>query len=182
MDPIAETHAEVERSEKVEQLINEFLGPWDEAASDDVKTMVVGNLRGFASFLVRKGIATLVLLLACVAVNAQTTEEPKVCISQAAANQCAANTRERDALREEVKTLKEVISSRDKTIENLKETNRQNVADLTERLNSTEIKLAETAGELKEAKANINRVLMMNEFLLKNGRNKCGGLTIFCIQ
>ena len=121
--------------------------------------------------------------LGLMAVQAQDLpDQPKVCISQAAANQCAANTRERDALLEEVKVLKEVVASRDKTIENLKETNRLNVADLTKRLNETEINFAKTSGELIEARANINRVLMMNEFLLKNGRNKCGGFTIFCIQ
>src|SRR5690606_10454861 len=124
-----------------------------------------------------------IVLFSATLANAQVTEDvPKVCISQAAANQCAANTRERDALLEQVKALQDVIASRDATIESLKETNRKNVEQLTERLTSTEIKLAETAGELKEAKANINRVLFMNEFLLKNGRNKCGGLTIFCIQ
>lgn len=130
-----------------------------------------------------KKILFILVLLVGTTVNAQDAPaEPKVCISQAAANQCAANTRERDALLEEVATLKEVVAARDKTIGDLKETNRKNVEDLTGRLHATENKLSETAGELKEARANINRVLMMNEFLLKNGRNKCGGITIFCIQ
>jgi hypothetical protein len=55
-DPIAETQREVEESEKIEALISEFLGPWDEAASEHVKTMVIGNLRGYTGFLKRKGV------------------------------------------------------------------------------------------------------------------------------
>jgi len=44
------------------------------------------------------------------------------------------------------------------------------------------IEYAKTLGELVGAKGELISLRAQLEFVLKNGRNKCGGLTLFCIQ
>lgn len=110
------------------------------------------------------------------------TEEPKVCISQDAANKCAENARTVSAQDVLIAELQNTIKTRDASIEELKATNRQNVADLTEANRKTEIKLAEVSGELIGTKAALVDSRAIIQFLLTNGRKKCGPLTFLCVQ
>lgn len=123
----------------------------------------------------------LIVLGSCQYAYAQI-DEPKVCISQDAANKCAENARVVSAQEAEIAALKASVAERDKSIEELKATNRQNVADLTERLGKTENKLAETTGELIGVKTALVDQRAIIQFLLTNGRKKCGPLNLICVQ
>lgn len=122
-----------------------------------------------------------IVLGSCQYAYAQS-DEPKVCVSQAAANKCAENARVVSAQDAEIAALKASIAERDKSIAELKETNRQNIADLTGRLNATENKLAVTTGELIGTKAALVDSRAIIQFMLTNGRKKCGPLNLICVQ
>jgi uncharacterized coiled-coil protein SlyX len=105
--------------------------------------------------------------------------EPKVCISQEAANKCAENARLIPALNEKIAALEAKIKAQDTTIEELKEANRKNVADLTDRLHKTELSLATKTGEVSMCQANdvSNRAIITA--MIPMLRQKVVGIKIF---
>lgn len=121
---------------------------------------------------------TIVLLILC-PMAAFSQDEPKVCISQAAANVCAANSRENVALKEKIAVLESALTEKDKSIAELQDANRKNVADLTKALHETEVKLATATGQLIGTEAEKTRLLAIIDILLKNSRKKSIGLIAF---
>lgn len=124
-----------------------------------------------------------VAILALVAgAFAQDPEPPKICISQAAANKCAENARVVPALEAKIAELEAGLLEKDKSIAEIREAARKNEAELRAALSKTENELATKTGQLIGAEATITRFTAIIDFMLKNGRNKCGGFTVFCIQ
>ena len=120
------------------------------------------------------------IIFAVLAISVAAQDELKVCISQSAANVCAANSRELSAIREKVVVLESALIEKDKSIQELKDANQKNVADLTKALHETETKLATATGQLIGAEAMVVRLTAVIDFMLKNGRQKCNGL--ICVQ
>lgn len=123
----------------------------------------------------------LLIIAACLflAPLAVFSQEPRVCISQSAANVCAANSRENSALREKIGVLEAALLEKDKSIAELRDAGSKNVADLTKALHETEIKLATATGQLIGVEAEKTRLLAIIDFMLKNGRTKKYGLINF---
>lgn len=111
----------------------------------------------------------------------QTVECPAgfVCISQAAANQAAENSRELAATKNKVAVLEQVLAEKDKSIAELKAANEQNVADLKRALHNTEIQLADKTGQLIKTEAQVVQQSAIIDFMLKNGRTKKFGILVF---
>jgi hypothetical protein len=86
-----------------------------------------------------------------------------VCLSQAAANQAAANVRELEAVKAKITVL-----------EDAKAVNARNVADLTERMHRTEVSLAEKTGTLIACEAGQVRNMAIIDGLLKKRQVKVG--------
>lgn len=126
------------------------------------------------------GIAFICLGLNVSTTFAQEPEPPKVCISQAAANQCAANARELPAVREKNAVLEAALLEKDKSIAEIREAARKNEADLKEALVKTQSELAVKTGQLIGAEAMVTRLTAIIDFMLKNGRQKCNG--VICVQ
>jgi IS5 family transposase len=120
------------------------------------------------------------ILIFTAATNCQVPDEPKVCISQAAANKCAENARLVPALENKNTTLEASLLEKDKSIAELREAGRKNEADLKEALIKTQSELATKTGQLIGAEAMVTRLTAIIDFMLKNGREKCYGL--ICIQ
>jgi hypothetical protein len=118
---------------------------------------------------------------ACNYAYGQTDPQP-VCISQQAANACATNARTIPALEAKIAILEAALVEKDKSIDELKETNRKNVQDLTKAVHDGDVKLATATGQLIEKDGTIVRITAILDFVMKNGRNKCGPLTVICIQ
>jgi len=99
-----------------------------------------------------------------------------VCISQQAANAAASNARELAATKEKVAVLEDALKQKDASIQELKDTNAKNVADLKDALNKTEVQLATKTGELVGSEAEKTRLLAIIDVLLKSTRPKKVGL------
>ena len=95
------------------------------------------NVFRFAAILI-------VLLVLAYGAAAQT----EVCISQEAANKCAELARTDKAKDEKIVALETALAQSRKNEQDLIATNRQNVADLTDRLHKTELALATKTGEI----------------------------------
>lgn len=131
--------------------------------------------------LITEAIIITVCFLAFVSIaQAQTPDEPKVCISQAAANKCAENARVVPALEAKIAELEAGLLLKDKSIAETREAARKNEADLKERLGKTEGELATKTGQLIGSEAMVTRLTAIIDFMLKNGRQKCNGL--ICVQ
>lgn len=113
----------------------------------------------------------------CFAVGANAQQ---VCISQEAANQCAANTRERDALKEENTILKAQLAEKDKSIKELQDANIKNVADLTDQNTKLLVDNARLIGENTKLEAEQVRLYAMFDVMLKNTRKRCVVSILFC--
>ena len=99
-----------------------------------------------------------------------------LCITQAAGNVAAQEHRELAAERDANAVLKQALLDKDKSISELQDTNRKNVADLTDRLHKTEVDLATKTGEGISKDAEIVRLTASFQFLLEHGRVKQNGL------
>jgi hypothetical protein len=97
-----------------------------------------------------------------------------VCLSQAAANQAAANVRELEAVKAKITVLEDAMKLKDASIEDLKAVNARNVADLTERMHRTEVSLAEKTGTLIACEAGQVRNMAIIDGLLKKRQVKVG--------
>ena len=127
-----------------------------------------------------KSLFLITFLLCVYCVNILAQDEQKVCISQAAANQCAANTRELTAANEKIAVLESALNEKDKTIEELKETNRKNVLDLTNRI---DVITAEAAHEKGRRVQLENDKVFWSEIVkvaIQNTRKKCVVSILFC--
>jgi septal ring factor EnvC (AmiA/AmiB activator) len=106
--------------------------------------------------------------------------EPKVCVSQEAANKCAENARLIPALNEKIAALEAKIKAHETTIEELKEVNRKNVADLTDRLHKTELSLATKTGEIIGCQAqNVEQRAIIQALLPMVKKKRNALITIF---
>lgn len=85
-----------------------------------------------------------VLLVLAYSAAAQDT----VCISQQAANKCAELARTDKAKDEKIAALEAALAQSRQNEQNLIQTNRQNVADLTDRVHKSELALATKTGEI----------------------------------
>lgn len=135
--------------------------------------------------MLRKGIIVTCLTPVLTAVTlGQVAGCPQgyVCLTQEAAQRAVENARLRPLLEEKVTALESSVAAKEADLKETRETARKNEADLRQALNETTVKYATTAGELIATKAEVTRQAVTIEFLLKNGRNKCGGLTMICIQ
>lgn len=119
-------------------------------------------------------------------ISSQTPEpdagSEKVCISQAAANKCAENARVVSALEAKILVLETAIAEKDKNVAEIRDAAKKNEAELKAALTETQTKLATATGQLIGAESNIVRLTAIVDFMLKNGRKKCGPLTFICIQ
>lgn len=99
-----------------------------------------------------------------------------VCISQAAANKAAENARELAAQKEKAAVLENALREKDKSIEELKQTNASNVGDLKEALRKTEIELARLSGQLTARESEVVRQSAIITALLPMVRKKKIGI------
>lgn len=121
---------------------------------------------------------TAFLLVLC-PLAAFSQEEPKVCLSQSAANVCAANSRELVALREKVAVLESALVEKDKSIQELKDANHKNVLDLTTQLNKITADWAFEKGKNTSLEADKVLWSAVIEVLVKNSRQKTNGIKVF---
>jgi monoamine oxidase len=99
-----------------------------------------------------------------------------VCISQAAANQAASNARELEATKAKVTVLETALTEKDKSIDELKTANKQNVADLTEQNTKLLTENGMLTGQVTELKADKVLWSAVIDTLIKNSRKKQVGL------
>jgi hypothetical protein len=97
-----------------------------------------------------------------------------ICLSQEAANKAAENARLIPALEGKIAALEEGLKLKDASIAELRETNRQNIVDLTERIHRTEVSLAEKTGTLIACEASSVRNMAIIDGLLKKRQVKVG--------
>ena len=107
------------------------------------------------------------------------SQEPTVCISQSAANICAANSRELAALKEKVAVLEAALLEKDKSIQELKDVNQKNVLDLTTQLNKITADWAFEKGKNTSLEADKVLWSAVIEVLIKNSRKKSIGIIAF---
>jgi septal ring factor EnvC (AmiA/AmiB activator) len=117
----------------------------------------------------------IVTLLCGFVVSAQD----QICISQEAANKCAELARTDKAKDEKIAALEAKIKAHETTIAELKEANARNVADLKDRLHTTELALAEKTGRIIACEANdvSNRAIITA--MIPMLRQKVVGIKIF---
>lgn len=107
-----------------------------------------------------------ILFILTLAASGQTPQCPPdmVCISPQAARQALENADTVKAQAAEILTLREaVLKQKEATVD-------------------VKIEYAKTLGELTGAQKELIALRAQLEFVMKNGRNKCGGLTLFCLQ
>lgn len=117
----------------------------------------------------------IVVLLFGYSANAQTD----VCISQEAANKCRDNALLIPALNEKIAALEAQVKARDTTIQELKEANAKNVADLTAALHKTELALATKTGEIIGCQSQNIEQRAIISILVPMVRKKTNGIQIF---
>lgn len=108
------------------------------------------------------------------------SQEPQVCISQTAANQCAANTRELAATKEKVAVLEAALVEKDKTIADLKTLNDKNVQDLTAQLMKVTAEAAHEKGMRVQLEADKVFWTEIIKIAIQNTRKKCAGVSLIC--
>lgn len=104
------------------------------------------------------------------------------CITQSEANTAAANARTVIAQDKEIAVLKAQLDEKDRSIKQAQDTAKQNEADLKAQNLKLVTDYATAQGQLIGANAEIVRQSATIDFLLKNGRNKCGPFTFVCVQ
>lgn len=102
-----------------------------------------------------------------------------ICLSQAAANQAAANARELEATKAKVVVLEAALTEKDKSIEELKTANKQNVADLTAQNTKLLTENGLLTGQVTELKADKVMWAAVIDVLIKNSRKKSIGIIAF---
>lgn len=104
------------------------------------------------------------LFIAAFAVQAQQCPPDMVCTTPEAARKALQDSDMVTAQAAEILTLREAVVKQKEVTVDIK------------------IEYAKTLGELVGAKGELISLRAQLEFVMKNGRNKCGGLTLFCIQ
>jgi septal ring factor EnvC (AmiA/AmiB activator) len=116
------------------------------------------------------------------AISAQAQECPSgfVCITQEVANKAASVAKELAAAKEQIAARDEAIKARDLSIKEIQEQRDKSVADLTTRLHSTELKLAETTGTLIGVeKQNVEQRAIIQALLPMVKKKRNAFITIF---
>lgn len=120
----------------------------------------------------------LVLTIAAAAQCPAVMPAGTLCITQAAGNQAASNTRELAAQKDKVAALTAESKAKDLSIDELKETNKKNVADLTKENTKLLVENAEKTGENIRLEAENTRLLTLVDVLMKYTRKKCMPLSV----
>ena len=122
----------------------------------------------------------MVLYLAAI-VGAQCPIMPPgfLCITQEAGNVVAQNARELAAQREKNAVLESALVEKDKTITELKETNRNNVEDLTGRLVTVTAEAAHEKGRRVQLEADKVFWAEIVKVAITNTRQKTNGIKVF---
>jgi len=128
-------------------------------------------------------ILVIALLIGAISAKAQCPVMPAglLCITQAAGNAAAENKRELDATKAAYEVAKAQLVEKDKIIEDNKQAATKSINELKQTISDTEVKLGTATGQVIQAQGEIVRDQAMIQFLLTNGRKKCG-VSIFCIQ
>jgi hypothetical protein len=129
----------------------------------------------------------LLIIVGALAVAAQTEPCPpmpegRLCISQAAGDQAVMNAKLVKAQEAEIAALKQAVLDERETTRQVQATAAKNEADLKASATKALVDLGTATGQLIEARATIQTQNAMLQFMLTNGRNKCGGFTLICIQ
>lgn len=135
--------------------------------------------------MLRKGIIVTCLTLALTAATlGQVAGCPQgyVCLTQEAAQRAVENARLRPLLEQQIEELTKSRDAARQDAESVRSTAMKNEADLRKALIDTTVDYARASGELIQSKAEVVNLRTQVEFMLKNGRNKCGGFTLLCIQ
>lgn len=149
---------------------------------------VPNNLNGTVMNFLRFILILIVVLLVPYAAASQTdnqpsgnlqSAEPKICISQTAANKCAENAKLIDAYEAKIKALEESVKARDESIKEIQAARDKSISDLTDRLHKTELSLATKTGEVIACQANdvSNRAIITA--MIPMLRQKVVGIKIF---
>lgn len=128
-------------------------------------------------------IILLTLTICCVPTRAQCPVMPVglVCISQATANAAAENKRELDATKAAYEIAKAQLIEKDKIIQDNQAASLVSINALKQTITDTEVKLGTATGQVIQAQGEIVRDQAMIQFLLTNGRKKCG-TSLLCVQ
>ena len=141
-------------------------------------TVEICSEAGCRMNFIRLILILIVVLMFGYSANAQ--DEPKVCISQEAANKCAELARTDKAKDEKIAALEAQVKARDTTIAELKEANAKNVADLATALHKTELALATKTGEIIGCQAqNVEQRAIITALLPMVKKKRNAFITIF---
>jgi hypothetical protein len=107
----------------------------------------------------------------------QATQCPQgmICISQAAANQAAANARELEATKAKVTVLEVALTEKDKSIDELRTANKQNIVDLTAQNTKLLTENGMLTGQVTELKADKVMWAAVVDVLIKIGETQESG-------
>lgn len=113
--------------------------------------------------------AIIAVWASCQAVYSQnepttSTSEAKICISREAAESCAVNTEKAKAQESQIEALEQANRDKDRIINELK------------------IEIARLTGQLTATQQQVVLSQTVIDFLLRNGRKKCGPLNLICLQ
>jgi hypothetical protein len=106
----------------------------------------------------------------------------RLCISQEAGNEAAKNRRLVETQEQAIRDLEALIRVERETTRQVRETAAQNEATLKADAVKLISDLANVTGKLTGAEATIQMQNATVQFLLTNGRKKCGVFTLICIQ
>lgn len=102
-----------------------------------------------------------------------------ICLTQVEANKVRENAKELEATKEKVVVLEQGLKDKDKSIQDLKDTNAQNVETLKDRVHKAEVDLATATGKIIEMEADRVRWTAVIDVLVKNSRQKKIGINLF---
>lgn len=127
------------------------------------------------------GLSVILIALFSASAYAQCPAMPAgtICITQAAANVAAANSRENAALKEKIAVLEEGLKAKDASIQELKDLNSKNALDLTNRLSAVTAEAALEKGRAEQCNADKVLWSAVIPVLVQNTRQKTNGIKIF---
>lgn len=141
------------------------------------------DLEGIGMFKFMK-ILLAITFVFCVSISgtAQSTcPTGFICLTQEQANIAAQNAKDVVLQKAQIVVRDDALKEKDKSIQEVKDTAAQNVADITARLHASENALATSTGQLIGSEAEKVRLLAIIDALLKMTRKKCLPLSV-CIN
>jgi hypothetical protein len=128
------------------------------------------------------GLLVMTLGLLVSSSNAQCPPMPAgtVCLTQAAANVAAANSRENVALRQKIAVVEEEVKAKEQTIRELKDAHAKNTIDLVGQMNKATAEAAFERGRAEQLIADKVFWSKIVEAAINNTRKKCVVSVLFC--